>query len=250
MKIPKDTKPGYYWVKHHDQWRIAELHINSLWGLRSWKVSLLGGEFTVYTSDIDDFDAGRIAPPGEINPNEPDQIFRLAKSIDGQEVTTDELTPEQAETFIHTAQHMIGHIRREFNLSANPNEPIDTTFEELCNARIGASSMPTSLSESALEQAAAYWEEQDLAPGHNPRASFEERVKLWRARCKQLPYYIQRAIDAETKDLTRKGEGLCEQNGTLLVQQHDLKNRLAIAKDALKMIGADIAINALKEIDQ
>ena len=46
-----------------------------------------------------------------------DQVFRLAKFIDNELVTTDQLTPEQAAIFVHTAQHMIDHLRREFNLA-------------------------------------------------------------------------------------------------------------------------------------
>ena len=34
-------------------------------------------------------------------------------------------------------------------------------------------------------------------------------------------------LEAANAELTRKGEGLCQQNGNLLIEQHDLKKRIA-----------------------
>ncbi len=61
-------------------------------------------------------------PDKPIPPVTEDQEFRLAKSIDGVEVTTDQLTPEQARNFVQTARHMIDHLTREFDLGQGSRE--------------------------------------------------------------------------------------------------------------------------------
>ncbi len=45
-----------------------------------------------------------------------DQEFSLAKFIDGVEVTNAQLTREQAWSFLCTTQHMLNHLRHEFEL--------------------------------------------------------------------------------------------------------------------------------------
>ena len=48
--------------------------------------------------------------------HKPEKEIRLCKMIDGKVVTTEDLDAEHAGYFIQTAQHMIDHLRKQFNL--------------------------------------------------------------------------------------------------------------------------------------